>query len=263
MAEVLQPLQEKAEEKINFKLWIETKSQPRVVDFTQITEDDQNVLGNSSIAGNGFAYGFHVSDDPEKMLSIKQSKVQLTGSYKPGIHAELGPGLYVSAAPQLWMNRSRSKWDFLSTLTNQQKLALANKLRNDRVLTGTKLADGKVYQHVATFEKEYALRDIDTWLKTGHDPILLHLAGQPYNIKFYEPEYLSPLGIDPSPKKKLVKISFTGKFVNLQNHVGDWPTIKEFIRQKLDGGFNPGGFVGYPELCIWRREAITNLELTD
>ena len=153
----------------------------------------------------------------------------------------------------------RGKWDFLKILDANQKLKLANALRNHPNITGQKHGD-KIYRYVTKSEEENANRWISEWLSHGNDGTLLLLAGQPYNIAFWQPEFLKPLGIEPSPRPKVIKITFSGRFVDLKNHVGDWPVIADNIRRKLDGGFVGGGIVSNPELVIWRKECIKNVE---
>jgi hypothetical protein len=133
-------------------------------------------------------------------------------------------------------------------------------LRRDQALTGTKLPDGRIFQHVSPNERENAFRYIDEWLASKHHPILVFLAGQPYNIKFWRPEYLKPLGIDPAPEPKVLKVKFSGKFVDLERS-HDWENVSSSIRAGLDGGFTKGGFSTNPELCIWRKQCIQDVEL--
>jgi hypothetical protein len=251
---------------MKFSLWIETEEQPlKVIDTQNITSDDQSRLGNAAIADNQALIGYHVTDNPQGVFDTIKSSKKLTATYgKSSRYAELGPGLYVSAVPHFWTNRSRGKWDFLDKLTPEQRAVLANKLKNDQSLVGQKYKDNngadKVFKYVTDNEKEIAYRDIDHWLQSGHNPIIVMLADQPYNIKFWEPQYLKPLGINPSPSPQVLKITMHGKFVNMNGRIGNFTEIAKMIRAGYDGGFSPSGFTSNPELCIWRKECIKNIE---
>lgn len=243
---------------MRFGLWLENEL--KVIDSNELTPEKQHLLGNAAVVEDGHLVGYHVTDNTEKIKQTLQSSKKLTATYRKGVgkYAEMGPGLYVSATPQLWLNRSTGKWDFLKTLTPEQRKRLAEAIRNDRSLKGQMVA-GRLFRNVTQNEEESANRWIDEWLNSGHDPILVMLAGQPYNIHFWKPEFLKPLGIEPSQPPKVLEVKFSGKFANLSKHVNDWPVIADYIRKGLDGGFNPGGMVAYPELCIWRKECIMSI----
>jgi len=246
---------------MKFSTWLENQETPEIIDSSTLTENDQRIFGNSAIVGDGVLVGYHVGDDLNKVYNVIKSNKKLTATYGKGRSrsAELGPGLYVSALPSHWMNRSTDKWSFLERLTPEQRIKLADKIKNDPVLVGKQYKD-YLYKHVSDYEKERAYRDIDNWLKHGFQGMIVGLAGQPYNIKFWDKSYLAPLGIDATPKKPLLKVTFTGKFVNLAKHIGDFSYIAKMIRFGLDGGFVSGGIVSNPELCIWRKECIINYE---
>lgn len=245
---------------MQFRTWLESADDLEVVRSSDAT---QKKFGNAAAVSGGSLVGYHVTDNPQRILDIWESGKKFTATYRKGVGKtnELGPGLYVSAAPQMWVGRSVGKWDFLKTLTPDQKQRLAAALRQDRALTGMPLDDGRVFKYVSDREAESAHRYIDEWLASGHDPILVFLAGQPYNIRFWTPEYLRPLGIEASGQPKMLKVTFNGAFVNLSRHIGDWPVIADCIRKGYDGGFNPGGMVSNPEMCIWRRECVRDIEL--
>lgn len=258
----------------SFKIWYNTCSdvtiserlenqEYKVINTNELTSEDQYKFGNAAVVEQGHIVAYHVSDDPDKLIQMINSGKQLTATYRKGVgkHAELGPGLYVSGIPNFWLNRSRSKWDFLDNLTDQQRESLADKLKNDKVLTGVKLDNGKIYKYITDNERNYAIRDINSWLQNKHNPILVMLAGQPFNIAFWKDEYLKTLGIDPSPTPKIVKFKLEGKFADLNNNVLNWPVISDAIRKGLDGGFSKGGWSNNAELAIWKRTAIKNYTL--
>lgn len=245
---------------MRFKSW-EADDKPSVVDAATAKEGDRTFGNAAAVIGNGLLMGYHLTDNPEQTIATIYGKKKLTATYRKGMgkYSELGPGLYVSAAPQLWIGRSTGKYDFLKNLTDPQRIQLAKAILKHPNLVGQKFPDGQVYRYVSRSEEQNARRWVSEWLRFRHNPTLTLVADQPYNIKFWSPEFLKPLGIQPAAPPKLLRVEFTGKFINLGNHVGNWPIIADAIRQGLDGGFNPGG-MGYPELCIWRKEVIRDIQ---
>lgn len=233
------------------------------MDTENLSDDDQRILGNSAVVKGNRLVGYHVTDDPKKILASIQGKSKLIATYGKGRgkYSELGPGLYLSAIPHFWVGRSTGKWNFLDNLDDNQRQALANKLLNDKTLNGEKLPDGRIFNYVASFEKESAIRTINSWLESKYSPILVGLAGQPYNIKFWKPEYLKPLGIDPSPTAKVIEFEVKGKFANLGKHVNNWSVISNAIRSGLDGAFSSGGWSTNSEFVVWKKEAILGFEV--
>lgn len=244
---------------MGFELWLEEEEAEETIDSRKLKPEDQYKLGNAAIVENGFLVGYHVTDNAEKPINTIKSNKKLTATYGKGRskYAELGPGLYVSGIPNFWKNRSVAKWNFLNFISDQQRKKLAQRLRNDPALVGQKYGD-EIFKYVSDHERDSAERSIDLWLLSGNNEVIVQLAGQPYNIPFWKSEYLEPLGIEPAPSNPVMKVEFTGKFINLKNHVFDFAYIARCIRKGLDGGFNPGGISSNAELCIWRKECITS-----
>lgn len=235
---------------MKFSLWLEHNEQPKIIDTVNVTPDDQWRLGNAAIAGEGEIYGYHVTSNPKKILDSINSPKKLTATYGYARQNELGPGLYISAVPHFWMGRAPNKFDFLNDLTDAQKSALANAiLTNGSMTQPGYLSDG---------EKKQVQRDVQEFLN-GNSQAIIHLSGQPYNIVFWQPEFLKPLGIESSQSPTQLKVHLKGKFVSLEAHTGHVARWGQFIRQGFDGGFTKGGFSTNPELVVWRKEAIVKI----
>lgn len=231
-------------------VWLKEERQPpRVLDTDGMTDDDQYKLGNAAIAEPGYLWGIHVTDDPEGLAAVIKSGKKLTATYGGGRGrtAELGPGLYISAVPETWAVRSTGKFDFLKTLTSEQKQKLADAILSSRAMTG---------DYLASFEKEYVRRDVKNWLKFDEPDMLIGVSGQPYNIAFWKPEFLKSLGIEPAKQPQQVKVKARGKFVDLSDwnsNMSDW---RPWLMQGMAGAFIKGGFSGMPQLVIWDAKAI-------
>lgn len=251
---------------MQFRCWLTENERPiKVIDTATLTPDDQWKLGYAAIAGNGEIKGYHVSDDPEALSQVIQGPKKITATYKGGGRtAELGPGLYISAVPEYWGGRATKKWDFLSRLTPDERQRLASALMNDRRLAGEEYVDShtgqkKMFKYVSDHERDYAIRDIRNWLAHPDNPgLIVGISGQPFNIKFWEPEFLEKIGIKPGEPIRHMEIKARGKFVDLS----DTPqpglnAIAKLIKAGYDGAFTKSGFSTNPELVIWNKKAIT------
>ena len=83
------------------------------------------------------------------------------------------------------------------------------------------------------------------------------MSGQPYNIRFWENEYLKDLGIENNGIPSVVAIKAKGNFVEFT----DAPyltkaDVDKLIASGVDGAFVGGGFVNNPELVIFNKDAI-------
>ena len=236
-----------------FRLWFESQTQaaPKIIDTATVTPDDQWRLGNAAIAGEGELYGYHVTSNPDKIMDAFKGPKKLTATYGFARHNELGPGLYISAVPHFWMGRAPNKFDFLKDLEPTQKQILANAILKSPAMTQKSyLSDG---------EKAGLQRDVQEFLN-GNWQSIISLSGQPYNIRFWEPQFLEPLGIEQTKQPTQILIHLKGKFVNLESHTGHVARWGQFIRAGYDGGFTKSGFSSNPELVVWRKEAITRFE---
>jgi hypothetical protein len=256
---------------MDFKTFMES-DQPeiKVIDTSTVTTDSQYLFGHSVICGAGCLIGYHVTDNAENVQTTLGGSKKITATYGAGRgrYAELGPGFYVSGYPEMWKNRSNKKWSFLDQLTPPEKQKLAQALMNEPVLVGKKYTgnDGQVqvFQYISKWEVESAQRDINNWLKTGNDAVIIGLSWQPYNIDFWKPEYLARLGIKPGGTPQVMKVVLQGRFADLSfnshHHV---TVVSKLIRSGLDGAFIKGGYIGHPQLVVWNKQAIKHTEMTD
>lgn len=197
---------------------------------------------------------FHVTDDPGRLMrKLAQGKDPDADATERDLGQELGPGLYVSDAPQIWMNRSRGKWAFLATLTERQRAALAQAVLDE-------LHEQKAQRYISPTEYEVAVRDVKRAQAPGEEgarwgqEVFPHVASQPYNILVWQRAYLEPLGIEASPEPEQIPVTFKGDFAEMDRMLGErYVLLREM---DLDGAFLPGGFAWVPQTVIWTRRAL-------
>ena len=235
---------------MKFRKWFEADEERplKIVDTSDDPNDNQYKLGNAAGAREGHIIGWHVTDHPQKVAEVLLSGKKLTASYGPGRGRgnELGPGLYISGVPRMWMNRSIDKWEFMDRLTPDEKQRLAAaivKEAENRSLTNR--------------EKETLERDIKNFLNAPGSEgkqFIMGLAGLPYAIHFWEPDFLEPLGIQASNKPpEQVEVIAKGRFVDLSDQrIGGLQSWRPYLMQGFDGAFLKSSF----EVVIWRNEAI-------
>ena len=109
-------------------------------------------------------------------------------------------------------------------------------------------------------EYERAKRDMTYVLEGHYEPsILTMMAGQPYNIKFWEPKYLAPLGIEPGRKPRVLEVRVDGKFGEVgQSHPESVASPDPTPRRRC-GAFTRAGISTNPELVIWDPKAIVSM----
>lgn len=215
----------------------------RVVDASDPAAD----FGNAAVATDrGYAIGWHVTDDPSYVAETLLKGISLTVKHK-GEFQDLGPGFYVSAVPQLWMGRARSKWEFLKRLDARQRRRLA--------LAIIRHPNFRVPGYLSRSERQVAIRELRSWVSHGYGESIIFIADQPYNIRFWQPDFLRAIGIEPSRQPVAVETWFRGRYAELRRY----PSEQEYLllyRSKLDGMFLRGGMTTEPQLVIWRNSAI-------
>jgi len=225
-----------------------------IIDTRNPRPTDQHELGHAGTLRGGSIFGIHVADSIKAIREIVKKKRSLMAAYGPrGAHAELGPGFYISAAPQLWMSRARGKWDFLEALTKPQLNKLLSALG--------KAVEEKKKVAISTAEAGYALRDI-RYVREGKTDrgILRSLADQPYNIWFWQEEFLRPLGIEPAAPPKEFEVKVQGKFAKIQGFaVIPGKTLRALRKRGVDGAFFSGGFSSTPQLVVWHSRAVKGI----
>lgn len=205
-------------------------------------------LGSAAVQVGDEVVAWHVTDDPEPAARAidQDALVRAYGSGRER-RAELGPGLYASASPQLWLSRARGKWDFLKRLRSADVVRLATALRGE-------LADRQRF--ITSLERAYAERDIEHVLDGAYDSgVLVNLANQPYNIPFWRPEWLARIGVDPGATPQVVEVGVVGRLAELR----DYPTAATLraLRRVADGAYVRGSMAALPQIVVWNGDAVT------
>lgn len=220
-----------------------------VVDTKWLSLDDQHLLGRAAVVRDGYLQAWHVTDNPSRIQSLIRNRVDFKAAYgEKGRTAELGPGLYLSGAPELWTNRAATKWDFLSRPMTAAQIDRLVALLTTLVAHRTGLSAG---------ESRYAERTLQQ-VVDGDLPadILIFLAGQPYNIPFWRASFLVPLGITPAPEPYELEVHLRGRFGEVAGGRAEKNELRLMRRARLDGAFIRGGFSGYPQIVVWNPKAL-------
>lgn len=240
---------------MQFKRYLtEEEKRPLVVIDTSHMdpERDQWKIGMAAEVGNGYLVSWHVTDKPEKIIQTLASPKKLTATYRKGAarYAELGPGLYLSAAPQMWACRSQGKYDFLKKLTPEEAHRLYQSISNE-------LIDQRSRRYITQSEFDAGFRDLRNWItQQENNPeaynFIIHLAGQPFNISYWKPEFLKNIDIAGASPPKTIKFRLKGKFVDLSGQYGHISQWSPYIRQGFQGAFIKMD----PQMVVWDKNAI-------
>lgn len=243
---------------MNFRTFLEAAETPVVIDTSKMTDNDQWKLGSAAIVEDGCLVAYHVTDNPKEPIAVLQQPKKLTATYKysgRGRYAELGPGLYVSAAPELWACRSQGKYDFLKTLSPEDKEKLYQAMMADL------LQKIEPPAYLSRGEFESAQRDLRSWISQSDNPeayhFIIHLGGQPYNIPFWKPDFLQRIGIKGAKPPQMLKVKLQGKFVDLSGNYGHISLWRPYLMQGYDGAFVRSD----PQMVVWRKEAIKDFSV--
>lgn len=195
--------------------------------------------------------GIHITDDPRNVIrKLRAGRDPDYAAPEARVQQELGPGLYVSAVPQLWMGRSTGKWLFLTRLTEAERETLANAVV-------ARVNEQHSQRYVSDREAQTMLRDLGYAKSTpGVTHPFVQAAGQPFNIKVWSKEFLSPLGIEASGEPQEVEVEFQGTFAEFSG--GYLPEQAYRILRYLgaDGAYIRNGFSAVAQTVIWTRSAI-------
>jgi len=222
--------------------------QDKIIDTNNLTGSEN--MGNAGVIQDGRIIAYHVSDHPEKVINILKQNLPLSLGRDQGKVGDLGTsGLYFSAVPQLWLNRSTEKWSFLNTLSESQLHKLIDSLIED-------IKKQRKERYIADFEEEIGLRDLN-YIKDGLllRDLLVYYAGQPYNIEFWRKKYLNKLGIEPGPEPKIVEVELKGKFLDLTDQNISGSAMNEII-SKYDGAFFRGTMGRDPQGVTWNNNSV-------
>jgi len=216
----------------------------------------ERAFGNAGYVEDGELLTYHVTDDPERVIRALERGLPIAETRDVGKYGDIGPGLYVSATPQLWTGRARSKWDFLQDMSPSRRQRLADAIADDRALRPEE-------RYVTSSEREYAHRILDEFVRDGKSwRMLVDLSGQPYNIRFWEPRFLKPLEISPGPQPQVIEVRLRGRFKELLgNHGIIAPELVERLQEAgVDGIFERGGMMSTPQLVVWNNSAVVRFD---
>lgn len=243
--------------------WEETKKNPILLDINVVdTSQIDELPGIGAVVDSGELVTYHVTDHPERIASIlRRPGVRLMAAYgNAGAGSELGAGLYVSGNPAYWIGRARGKWDFLKTIQGDKLEALAEVLYE-------RIEDMKTRHWLSATEYDQAMRTIShvAYERSYEPSVLIHLANQPYNIPFWKPEFLTPLGIEPGQAPRIVEIRIKGLLADAGSSSGprrgspDAATFRALRRAGVVGAFTRASMATNPELVLWDARAVTSV----
>ncbi|MHB8618431.1 MAG: hypothetical protein ACYDAG_02490 [Chloroflexota bacterium] len=212
----------------------------RVIDAA----DAAGSLGGAGFVEGGLISGIHVTDEAEVIEGLLDRGDPID-AHDPG---DLGAaGIYISDSPRLWDGRCRAKWSFLWALGLPARMRLAAALLNHQHLQSP--------GYLTCAERELAVRDICSFLERCHQPAVVGLSNQPFNIRAWEPSFLEPLGIEPGSQPDHVQVWLRGRYADL-DYALEPAELIELKRDGVDGAFRRSGMGGLPELVVWNRSAI-------
>lgn len=208
------------------------------------TPREGSMGGSARVLPSGNIEAWHVTDDPAPLYKVLTSHQELSESGRGGM-TELGQGLYASGIPMIWTGRARGKWSFLDELTADQKMLLS---------TAIKSHPNAQRGYISAGEREVMDRDLDSWTAGGGaSPV--GFSDQPYNIRFWEPSFLEPLGIAPSRQPQVLPIEARGRFAEVESGLGP-EDVAQLRAAGFDGAFQKGGMGSTAQLSIWNRHAL-------
>lgn len=227
-----------------------------VVDTANIrSSDDAYAFGNAASYEDGVGLvAWHVTDDPTGILKKIERKADFKKAYGDK-RSELGPGLYVSAVPHIWTGRARNKWSFLAALTDDEKAAILALLHKD-------LARLFKRAYLSDHEHKYALRLLDDAETENNLESARSLAGQPYNIKWSDPEWLAEASESAAMKAtppQAVKVALRGRFAQLARSYPAPDVLRALRRAGFAGAFTRGGMGSNAELVVFHGSSLTPL----
>lgn len=193
----------------------------------------------------------HITSNPQPALdALRRGQVRIGRFSKFG---DIGPGLYASGIPQLWVGRASSKWDFLQRLSRSDRERMHQAALDHPNMTSP--------SYLSQEEKRVARRDLDQWLEDGvSEWAVLRLGDQPYNMRLWEPKFLKPLGIEPGTQPQLVDVRLRGRFL----HAAREPRLRNFTDELVDrlqaagfaGAFERQGFISTAQIVVWDGRAV-------
>jgi len=212
------------------------------------TRDPDADYGSAAWNDCPFAGAIHVTDNPLKVIQALESGKRLDRTYgKPSIEYGHG-GLFVSAAPAIWMGRSRKKWDFIDTMTEPERRRLCEKIFDD-------LAADRLTRYISQPEFDVAIRELGRFkADPSYQYGLMMTSGQPYNVPVWKASYLEALGISPGKKPLEIPVKLFGRFARFS---GAPPRqAVRTLKQTVDGMYAPASFSNEPEMVVWNPDSV-------
>ena len=239
--------------------WIETQADTwweRGVVRIRTTWDEEASLdwGGATVAGprgTQTVRAWHVTDDPQSVLSaIQEDRLEEGGMRE---WHDLGPGLYLSAVPAYWVGRATGKWDFLQRLSPAEAAALARAV--------WRCLEERGPGYLTQSERDRALQQVEG-VTAGQWPpsMLLSLADQPYNVSFWKPGFLSPLGIEPSAPPRVIEFHLRGRFAEMISAALPADLRQELRDAGLSGAFVRSGWGSDPQMVLWDEKAVVSVQ---
>lgn len=207
-------------------------------------------FGHAAWSVPPFGLGAHVTDDPERVADILARGRDIRKSYGYSYTELGGGGLFLSAAPQMWTGRARRKWEFLDQLGPEQREILG------RALLDVLANQRKPPAYISAGEFDIAVRDLSRFVEHGkdHEYAVLRLADQPYNIRSWEPSFLTDLGLPFGPQPVFVETVFFGSFAEVRGAID--PGLNRILRRNVSGAFMRSSWGQDAQLLIWDRDCI-------
>jgi hypothetical protein len=164
-------------------------------------------------------------------------------------HADLrASGLYFSEAPNLWVGRSANKWNFVGSLTPEQRSAISQEMLKDNRFTGG--------WYLTDSERERAATWLERFTETGLAVYLQLLSEQPYNFPSWRPRFLEPLGISNTEVPHVVPVKVQGSFADISNVAISQDLIIALKLAGHDGAFIRSSMAFLPQAVVWNNSAV-------
>ena len=225
---------------------------PLTIHIVSTTDPDADFGGAAWPQHDGTAIGYHLTDAPDRIIAYLQSGRSLVAGRASGKYGELGRGLYLSGHPQLWVGRGAKKFEALTRLSRPQRMILAVAIARHP----------HVDRHYLTTGEIRLLRErLHTFVRSGRVEGILALTGQPWNIRFWEQNFLAPLGIEQPYDEQMLVVRFRGRFARVTGAITD-EDARFLQRKRVDGAFLPIGWFNVPQLVLWRRRSIIDAAVT-
>ena len=216
-----------------------------------------DLSGAGPIDDQGVLTSWHVTDHPHQVLYQLRRHGRIVAGYGPrGQSAELGPGLYFSDAPQLWVGRARNKWDFLTALSDAQLQRLCHRLRQQ-------IMEQRQTRYITESERDSALRTLDNVEHDRYFAPLVRLADQPYNIRFWQPQYLAALHIPAGSQPQVIEAQLVGTFADLTGSHPDPKLLRALRHAGVAGAFIRHGMAEVGQMVLWEPRAVIDAHVIE